>query len=401
MKFSYKAVTKDGKTVHGVIDAKDAKGVAQYLRTHEFLPITIEEKEEKNLLRLIPFLHRSGSQNLIFFTRQLASMLTTGLTLMESLRVLREQIQNPVMVEIISNIIADVEGGKSFSLAIAKHPSVFFPIYVSLIKTAEGAGLLDNVLLRLAENLEKEQRIRDNIKSALVYPAIVIIGMIAVMCIMMIFVIPQLSVIYQSLNIPLPLPTRIIIGISNRFLTLWPFFIGFLLLLLFVFRRWYKTESGKLIVDDLVLRLPIFGKLLRETILIEFTRTLGLLISSGTLVVEALQQTAEIVGNTLYKNAVLGVAEQVEKGVNIGDAISGYSVFPPILVQMTKIGGQTGKLDESLLRVSEYFEREVEQTTKALTTAIEPIIMVVLGLGVAFLVVSIITPIYNLTSSIQ
>ncbi len=401
MKFQYKAVTKEGRSVNGIIEAKEAGEVALYLRSHAFFPVTITKKKIRNFSQFLPFLNKFKSSDTIFFTRQLASMLDSGLTLIESLRVLQEQTQKAAIRDIIHAIIVDVEGGKSLSIAIAKYPEVFSPIYISLIKSAEDAGLLDTILARLADSLEKQDKVRATVKSALLYPLIVILGMVVVVIIMMLFVIPQLSVVYESLQVELPLPTRIIIGMSNLFIHYGVFIFGFIGIFLFALRRWQKTESGKLIVDDLVLRLPVFGKLIREGILVEFARTLGILIGAGTLIVEALNQSASIAGNTIYKNAIMGVAQQVEKGIAVGDALGGYAVFPPILVQMGKIGEQTGKLDESLLRASEYFEREVEQTTKTLTTAMEPFIIVVLGAGVAFLIISIITPIYSLTNAIK
>lgn len=402
MKFAYRAVSKDGKIVQGVTEGKEAGDIAVYLRSHDFLPIKIvEQKKNFSLLKLIPFVNKIGGSDIVFFTRQLSSMLVSGLTLMESLRVLEEQVKNTAMHEVLKSVILDIEGGKSLSEAIRKYQDVFSPIYVSLIKSAESAGIMDKILLRLADNLEKQQNIKSTIKSALFYPAIVVVGMIVVVIIMMIFVIPQLSSIYESLNIELPFATRIVIALSNGFLTFWPIILGLILGAVFLLRRFHKTDTGRLLLDDLVLRMPIFGKLIRQTILAEFSRTFGLLVGAGTLIVEALNQTANTAGNTLYKNAIAAVAKQVEKGVNIAEAFSGYSVFPPILVQMAKIGEETGKIDESLLRVSEYFEREVDQTTKTLTTAMEPIIIVVLGAGVAFLIISIITPIYSLTSAIK
>lgn len=401
MKFSYKAVARNGKAVQGVVEAKEASEVADYLRSHEFFPVKINVKTENDIFRHIPFLYRSASSDLVLFTRQLASVLTSGLTLLESLNIIKEQIQEGEMHDVIVGIIADIEEGRSFSYALAKYPDVFFPIYVSLVQSAEKAGLMDKILLRLADNLEKREKITSAIKGALIYPAIVVFGMIVVVIIMMIFVIPELSSVYKSLNVELPLSTRIVIAISDNFLTLWPFLFGFGFLFVYLFRRWHKTDSGKLIIDDLLLRLPVFGKLIKETILAEFTRTLSLLVGAGTLVVEALRQTGDVSGNELYKNAISSVARQVEKGVGVGEAMSGYPIFPPILTQMAKIGEQTGKLDDSLMRVSAYFESEVDQTTKTLTTAMEPIIMVILGVGVAFLITSIITPIYSLTNAIH
>lgn len=399
MRLLYKAVTRDGKKVRGLIEAKDANEAASFLRSKELLPTHITQKTERGILSI--FTQKAKSSDLVFFTRQLSSMLASGLTLMQSLSILKDQVQNEAMIEIVSGIIIDIDEGKTFSAALAKYPKFFSQIYISLIKAGEASGLLDKVLLRLADNLEKQQKLKSTVKGALMYPSIVIAGIVAVMFIMMIFVIPQLNTLYKSLNIDLPLSTKIVVGISNFIIVFWPLVFGFFALLLFLFRRWRKTESGQLIFDDFVLKLPVFGKLIRQSILTEFARTFGLLVGTGTLVVEALNQTSDVAGNILYKNAIIGVSKRVEKGITIGDAMSVYSLFPPILVQTVRIGEQTGKLDESLMRVSEYFEREVEQSVKTLTTAMEPFIMIVLGLGVAFLVFSIITPIYSLVSSIQ
>ncbi|MCL5438447.1 MAG: type II secretion system F family protein [Patescibacteria group bacterium] len=398
MKLSYKAVTREGKIVRGIIDAKDIGEAASYLRSKEILPIKISESKNSNLFSSF---RKTSTSDLVFFTRQLSSMLASGLTLMQALNILKDQMKNPFMSEIVQDIIADIEDGKSFSIAISKHPELFSSIYVSLIKASETSGLLDKVLLRLADNLEKQQKLKGTIKGALMYPAIVVTGMIVVMFIMMIFVIPQLSVLYQNLNIPLPLPTLIVVGISNILIKFWPVVIIMAVLGFIFFRRWRKTEVGQLMIDNFVLKMPIFGNLIRETILAEFTRTLGLLIGTGTLVVEALNQAATTANNVHYKNAIIGVSEHVEKGVTISDAMAFYPLFPQMVTQMVSIGEKTGKLDESLMRVSEYYEREVDQSVKNLTTAMEPIIMVILGVGVAFLIISVITPIYNLTSSIQ
>ena len=401
MKLEYKAVSRDGKNLKGIIEAKDIADAVVMLRSRGFLPTKITPQKPNEIIAMLPFLGKIHPSDVVFFTRQLASMLTSGLTLVQSLRILREQIQNLVFAEVVGNIISDIEEGKTFSEAIAKHPQAFSPIYISIVKASEVSGLMDIMLVRLADNLEKQQKLESTIRGALMYPAIVIAGMVVVVIIMMIFVIPTLNVLYENLNIPLPLPTQIIVGLSNFIINFWFIILGMIVLSIFLFRRWKKTESGELLFDDIVLKLPIFGKLIREMVLTEFTRTLGLLVGSGTLVVDAINQTADTSANLLYRNAIIGVAKRVEKGMSIGDAIASYNLFPPILVQMVRIGEETGKLDDSLIRVSEYFEREVDQTVKTLTTAMEPIIMIILGIGVAFLIISIITPIYTITTSLQ
>lgn len=260
---------------------------------------------------------------------------------------------------------------------------------------------MDQVLERLADNLEKQGKLKSTIKSALMYPLVVLSLMVVVVFVMMIFVIPQLSVLYKNLNIPLPVATQIIVGMSNFVVNFWPLVIIGVILFVLFFRRWKNTEQGELLLDNLVLKLPVFGLLIKQSILTEFARTLGLLVGTGTLVVDALLQTAGTTGNIYYKTAIKEVSRQVEKGVSVGDALQTSPLFPSMIVQLVKVGEQTGKVDENLLKASEYYEREVNQTFKTLTTAMEPFIMVVLGVGVAFLIISVITPIYSLISSIQ
>jgi type II secretory pathway component PulF len=401
MKIVYKAVTNQAKVITGIVDAKDESEVANYLRLHEYHPISITPEKEDILKDLFIRSRRIKVQDTVFFTRQLYSMLSSGLTLMQALNILRNQIQNPAMRETVNGIITSVEEGGSFSNAISKYPKQFTSIYVSLIKAAEETGLLDKVLARLADNLKKQAELRATIKSALTYPAIVVTLMIIVMVVMLIFVIPNLSQFYDSLNVPLPLPTQILLGISSLFTKWWYILVSVLAIGAYYIQKWKKTESGKIRLDMILMRLPVFGKLLKESTVTEFSRTFGLLVGTGTLVVDSLNKSSEVVNLIPYKKAITAVAKQVEKGVTIGDAMSFNPLFPPILVEMVKIGEQTGKLDESLTKVSEYFEREVANTVKALTTALEPFIMIVLAVGVGFLILSIITPIYSLINAIN
>jgi len=400
MRLRYKASTPEGKLSQGLLDAKGIEEAAVYLRSKNLMPIQIL-RVDNSLGSQLPFLNKVKSQDLILFTRQMSSMLASGLTLLKGLEILKDQVQNPAMQEIVTSIINDVSEGKTFSQAVAKHPKVFSDIYVSIIKAGESSGLLDKVLLRLADNLEKQAKLRGTVKSALTYPVIVIILMVVVMLVMITFVIPQLTVLYTNLDVPLPLPTQIMVGIANFLTVFWPIVLVVIFITIYLFRKWSKTVGGRLIIDDLILKLPVFGKLIKETTVAEFARTFGLLVGTGTLVVQALNETAATAGNVHYKNAILGVGQQVEKGVTVGAAMSAYPLFPSLLVQLVKIGEQTGKMDETLQKASEYFEREVDQIVKTLTTAMEPFIMIILGIGVAFLIISVITPIYTLISSIQ
>jgi len=400
MKLRYKASTKEGKLSQGLLDAKDINEAANYLRAKQLIPIQIS-KVDANILSVLPMFGGVKNSDLVLFTRQLSSMLASGLTLMRSLEILKEQVQNANMAEVTTSIINDVEEGKTLAQAIEKHPKVFSPIYISIIKAGEQSGLLDRVLSRLADNLEKQAKLKSTIKSALMYPVIVIILMVVVMGVMMVFVMPQLAVLYKNLNVALPLPTQIVIGISDFVTNFWFIVLAVAVIVIVGFKKWSKTPDGILIIDTLILKMPVFGNLISKTILAEFARTFGLLVGTGTLVVEALVETADTTGNINYKNAIVAVSKQVEKGVTIGDAMAYYPLFPPLLIQLVKIGEQTGKIDETLTKASEYFEREVDGLVKTLTTAMEPFIMVILGIGVAFLIISIITPIYSLISNIQ
>lgn len=402
MRLYYKAVALDGKTIRGFIEAKDPREAAIYIRQKDLIPVIITEESGTGLLFFLKSRRRFSNKDLIFFTRQLSSMLGSGLTLMQALTILKNEVQDPYKSDVTQKIIESIEEGKPFYIALSQYPSIFSDIYVMVVKAAEESGLLDKILARLAETLEKREKLRSTVRAALFYPAIVIIVMIAVIIVMMTFVFPQLTAFYEQFeNVSLPLSTQIVIGASNFFATFWYLIIAGLGVTAYGIRRWYRTETGKLLIDKGILRVPLIGKLIQQSIIVEFTRTAGLMIGTGSLVVDSLQKAAEIVGNRLYKNAILGVSAKVSKGITVGNALSSSPLFPAVLIEMVKIGEQTGKLDESLVRVSEYYEHEVDQTVKLITTAIEPIIIVVLAVSVGFLLFAILTPLYNIISALQ
>lgn len=401
MRLRYKAVSQEGKKIRGFVEAKEIKDAAYYLRQRNLIPIQISKEKEFFLFRKMIGVGRVKSKDLVLFTRQLSSMLSSGLTLLKALEILKDQTNNKFLHEIIGGIILDLEEGKSFSDSISKYPDIFSPVYISLVKAGESSGLLDKVSLRLSVNLEKQLKLRNTVKGALIYPSIVIALMIVVVFILMIFVIPQLSKLYESLNITLPFVTRVVVGISSFVGKIWPLIIGLGAVVLYAFLRWKRTPKGRETYDRNILKLPLFGKIIKETILTEFSRTFGLLVGTGTLIVDALAQSSGVTGNFVYEKAIKDIAKRVEKGVPVGEAMSYYLInFPPLLVQLVKVGEETGKMDENLLKASEYFEEEVNQSVKTLTTAMEPLIMIVLGIGVGFLVFSVITPIYSLLSAI-
>lgn len=401
MKLYYRAVSPEGKIIRGLIEAKDVKEAGYYLKKHQMLPIVISSGSRWSKYNPTRLFKRTSNKDLIFFTRQLSSMLGSGLTLMQSLNIMQKQVKNPAMNETVQGLIARVEDGSSFSAALEKYPGIFSPIYVALIRAAETSGLLDKVLSRLSDNLEKRQKLKSTIQGALLYPLIVIIMMVAVIAIMMVVAIPQLTTFYKSMGVELPLPTVFVITMSEFMISYWWLIILGGGLLLSFLKKWYGQEDGRRMVDSIVLRLPLVGNLISQSLMVEFARTLGLLVGTGSLVVDSLLHSADVVDNVIYKREIVLIAKRVEKGISVGDAIEASNVFPAVLVEMVKIGEQTGKLDDSLVRVAEYFEREVEQAVRTFTTAMEPAIMVVLGLGVGFLILAVITPIYKVISAIQ
>lgn len=400
MRYSYLAVNGNGLKQKGLLEANSQKEVIDYLRENALIPIVIKEEHESK----IPFANyftRVKEGDIVVFTRQLASMTQTGLTLIEALTILRDQATKAQMKSLILDLVASISGGNSFSQALSYHRDVFSDVYIALVRAAEAGGVMDKVLSRLAENLERSQDLKKKVKSALFYPAIVIVGVIGVIIVMNVFVIPQLAKLYEGLNVELPLTTRIVLGISKLFTTFSPVMIILLIAGVIGYRRFAKSPNGRAFLDKYMLKIPVMGSILTLSIEDEIARTLSLLISSGASMLESLHITANVAGNYVYRKAMLSSADLVEKGVNLSTAFEQQNVFPALFIQMTKVGESTGKIDENLNKVADYFERDLDLKIKTLTTAIEPILLVTLGVTVGFLIISVITPIYGLISSIQ
>ena len=396
-KFKYKTKDKEGKTVQGLVEASNITQAAKILREKDLLVISLFPKGESLTAQVKKGLGRVTIQDKVNFTRQLSTMINAGLTITESLSILENQA-NPAMGQLLNDVVREVEGGGNFADALEKHPKVFDQIYVALIRSGEAAGVLDKILLRLADNLEKNSEFRRRIKGAMVYPIIVVGGMIGVMAIMMIFVIPKLTMVYEEFQADLPISTKILIGVSKFASHFWWIVLIILAGLVFLVRLLAQNLQFKKQLDGLTFKLPIIGKLRKGMMLTEFTRTLGLLIGSGILIVEAIDVTRKSLGSPNYEEKMEQASKEVEKGLPLATALARTEIFPPILPQMIAVGEETGKLDEVLGKVSTYFEQEADAAVKGLTTAIEPIIMIVLGIGVGFLMISIIMPIYNLTN---
>jgi type IV pilus assembly protein PilC len=396
--FNYKAKDKKGSTVNGVVEAKDKKTALAIIREKGLFCFTLNEKKENILIQINNrFFNKVGISDLSAFTRQLATMVAAGLPLTDALFILRSQGKG-LLSKATDEILRDIQGGSTLADALKKYPKIFSPVYVSLVRAGESAGVLDNILSRLADNLETQREFQSKIKGALLYPIIIVVGMGAVMLIMMVLVIPKLTSLYSEFDAELPPTTQILISISNFMVKFWWMMILGLVGLGYLYKAFNKTAAGKRKLDELKFKIPIAGKLQNQVILAEFTRTLGLLVGAGVSIVEALQISSKTANNLVIEEGINVANEQVEKGFPLSSALMENPVFPPILGQMLSVGEETGKLDEVLLKVSKFFQSESEESLKGLTTAIEPLIMILLGVGVGFLVIAIILPIYNLTS---
>ncbi|MBI3396840.1 type II secretion system F family protein [Candidatus Woesebacteria bacterium] len=397
-RFSYKAKSIDGKEVKGEVEASTIEAAAKLIKSKGLVVISI--KPAGSILDIFGSLRdRITNDDITTFTRQLATMVNAGLPLTESLLILRAQSKGN-MQKMVAQVLASVEGGESFSAALAKFPKVFTPTYIALVKAGELGGVLDDVLVRLADNMEREQEFKGKVKGVLIYPVIVVVGMVGVMAVMMIFVVPKLLGFYSQFNAQLPLPTKILIGLSDFSVKAWPLILLGLIVLIMLFINYRKTEVGKKQIDTLIFKLPIIGPLQQQIMLTELTRTLSMMVGAGVSILEGLNITSEVMGNAVLADALEDSAKQVEKGFPIAYSFARHpEAFPYILSQMVAVGEETGKMEEVLKKVSHIFEIESDQKVKALTTAVEPIIMVILGIGVGFLVIAVILPIYNLTSS--
>lgn len=399
-KFRFKAKdrNRESKYLTGMVEAVDESQAVGILRERGMLVIKLWESKSGLVGGIIAGItKRVTLSEIATFTRQLSTMTTAGLQITESLTILRNQ-SKPVLSEVISSILLDVQGGSSLAAAMVKHPAVFTKVYVALVKSGEAAGVLDEVLARLADNLERQREFQLKIKSAMVYPAIVVLGMIGVSFLVMVMVMPKLTALFVDFGAELPLPTKILISVSNLTSKLWWVeLIGAAAVFQF-YRLSMRTRLGRLKMDEFKLKIPIVGKLSKQIILTEVSRTLSLLVATGISIIDALEVVSGATGNVVYEQSLKDAARQVEKGFPLAFALASDSIYPQIVPQMVSVGEETGKLDEVLSKLAKYFEVESDQAVRGLTSAIEPVMIIGLGIGVMFLVVAVILPIYNLTA---
>ncbi|MFA5828225.1 MAG: type II secretion system F family protein [Candidatus Shapirobacteria bacterium] len=400
-KFLYRAKDWSGKTIKGFLELNDRVQVIESVKGSGLIPLSVE-MDRPNILNEYSkkFLGKVGLKQVSTFTRQLSTMMTAGLPLTDALSLLKNQTAgNGMMFDILEYTLGMVRGGQSLGDSLKKYQDVFGEAYVASIDAGESGGVLQEILTKLADGLEDQNEFQGKVKGAMIYPIIVVIGMIIVAFIMMIFVIPKLLGLYADMGSKLPMVTQILMAVSNGMAKNWYLFPIIAVGAVSAYRVGMKNAEFRFKLDTLKLKAPIMGPLIEKTILADTIRTLSMLLSAGISLVDALKIVAKVAGNEVYNRAYIDISERVQKGFSISNSFEDAGVFPMIVNQMVATGEATGKLDEVLIRVAEYFSTEAEQSVKSLTAAIEPLIMIVLGVGVGFLVIAVIMPIYNLTSS--
>lgn len=396
--FEYRAKTKDGREIEGKIESENKRNAVANLidRGLEVIDVSGDEKKKPKLS--LKFLSRVGTKDKVIFSRQLSVMITANVPLLKALRSLVEQTENPALKGIVQDIANEVEGGAKLSDAIALFPNVFSEFYISMIKSGETTGKLDEVLNYLADEQEKDYELMTKIRGAMIYPAFIIFGLVAVAILMMVFILPKLMTILQESGAPLPWTTRLLIVVTGFMSSYW-----WLLLILLVgsvvgIRIAIQLPAGRLIWDSIKIHMPMFGSIFRKIYIVRFTRSMTTLIAGGVDIVTSLTVVSNVVGNSVFKKMINETIREVEDGNSITTVFRESPVIPPMVIQMIAIGEETGQMEHVLNKLTEFFSREVKAAVDGLVTVIEPLIMILMGLAVGVMVSAVLMPMYNLAS---
>jgi len=397
--FSYSARPAGGGDIRqGEIELPSKDEVLAYLHKQRMIPVSVRKKE-KSLN--ITFGTGITTRDIVIFTRQFATMINSGLPLVQSLDILAEQTDNSALQKTIRDVLYDVESGHTLADAIGKHPKVFTELFANMVAAGEAGGILDTILLRLATFLEKNDALIRKIKGAMIYPAVIFTVAGLAVVTLLIFVIPTFQQMFEAAGVPLPLPTRIVIGMSQILQDWWWALGGGVFAAVLGIRYAYTTDAGRLNIDRLLLVLPILGDLQRKSAVARFTRTLGTLISSGVSILEGLEITAKTAGNRVIHDAVMNSRASIAGGETIAGPLKESGVFPPMVVQMINVGEQTGGLDEMLTKIADFYDDEVDTAVDALLSAMEPIMIVVLGVVVGGMIVAMYLPIFDMINAVD
>ncbi len=398
-KFQWEASGRSGETKRGVMEAADEATVATRLRAEQLSPRRIKKQSAA-----AQFTIGSGvsPKELQIFTRQLATMVDAGLPLVQCLDILAGQTENRIFANHLFQIKSSVEQGSTFSEALRKHPKIFDDLYVNLVAAGEVGGILDTILNRLAQYIEKNVKLKAAVKSAMVYPIGVLVVALGVISVMMLKVIPTFENMYKEFEgAKLPAPTQFVIGLSNSFIDNWYFIIGGVLAVVGLIILGIRTNRGREILDRMLLRMPVMGPVLRKIVVARFTRTLGTLLSSGVPILDALDICAKTAGNREVAKAILHSRTRISEGQDMAGPLGETKVFPSMVTQMIGVGEQTGAMDQMLQKIADFYEDEVDTAVAAMTSLIEPIMMAFLGVVVGGLIIAMYLPVFDLASNVD
>ncbi|HEV8374594.1 MAG TPA: type II secretion system F family protein [Actinomycetota bacterium] len=401
--YAYRVRDREGKMLGGTLEADSEEAVVTRLRQLGYSPISIEAEKSAGLkteLRL-PGAGRVKLKDLALFSRQFATMINSGLSLLRALTILGEQTGNKRLAEIVTQVRAEVEKGMSLSAAMAKHPRAFNRLYISMVRAGEVGGFLDQVLVKVAETFEKEVELRGKIRSAMTYPVVVFVMVLLIVSAMLIFIVPTFKNLYTSLGGTLPLPTRTLIGVSDGIRRFFPLVVLALIGLVIAYRRWRATPAGRYRLDQFKLKVKVFGPLFHKSALSRFSRTLATLIRSGVPILQALEIVADTVNNGVISRAIRDVQDSVREGESLATPLAKHPTFPAMVVQMMAVGEETGALDTMLSKVADFYDQEVEAAVASLTSLIEPILIAVMGAAVGGMVVALYMPLFNIINLVK
>lgn len=398
--FRYKATDEQNETIEGIIQAASKGVAAEVLADKNLTIIHLMEEQEGFFEKSLSFLNRVKIKDLVIFSRQLSVIISANIPLVQGLRILVAQTENSYLRTIISEIADDVDGGAKLSSALSRHSVVFSDFFINIIKSGETSGKLDEVLNYLADQQEKDYDLLAKIKGAMIYPIFIIGGLFVVGILMMIFVIPQLTSVLAETGAELPWSTKALIFTSDFFVNFWWLLLTITLALVIFLRLFTRQGKGKEYFDHLKLRVPVFGSLFQKIILIRFTRSLYTLMTGGVPLTKSLEIVADVVGNTVYKNLIKQTIKEVEDGNSIASIFLKSKDVPVMVSQMLSLGEKTGRLDDILSKLADFYSREVTNLVANLMNLLEPIIMTLIGVAVAILVAAIILPMYSLATSL-
>jgi len=393
--YTFEAKDPAGNLLRGRLSAPSEDAASEALRKKGYTIARLERKRGLFDAVLALLGHVTPTDKVVAY-RQLSTMISAGLPLLQSLKIQVDQTQNKYFKKAWEQIAKDVENGLSFFAAVSRFPQIFSLVFINMIKMGERSGNLDKVLIQLADDQEKEAEIKGRIRSAMIYPAFVVLTVILAAALMMTMVIPNLKNVFTEAGAKLPISTLILIDLSNFTVAYWPSLIVSLFVIIAVVAVGLRTDFGRNIKDFIIIYIPLFARLVKQNYWARFSSVLSILIAGGIPILDALNISADIIPNHLYRDTIKRAAREVERGVALSEALKKEKIIPVILIQMVSVGEQTGQVDKLLMSLAQYYEKEVDQTVKSMLSLLEPILLIVLGVGVAFFVFSILLPIYNI-----